>query len=365
MKDSTTKVVMVGLVFLVFTAPLFLREADLVVLGKNDFIPLYVAAKSSPSELYNPQTYQDFQMAQFSGFSESLRFTRLPFYAILLKPLGLLSYHQAYLVWVLLRLGAVIMFVFFWPHESRGDVAFMTCLSLSIAVALANGQDSLLLLLFVTLAVRWHTSRPIAAGLSLSLCAIKFHLFILLPLLLLAQRRWRLLQGFMAGAAILLALSFFGGGWNWPSAYFDTLTDSRVHPGLAHMPNLHGLFSNFPLEMASSVVILVAAWFAMQRTNFVFGLAVALTGGIPLSYHSYVADCVLLTPVVLILFAHTRVAWLKVMGVSLVSPLLPLMLLHHSRPFAYPMQVTLLLFFFSLAFVLPREPRRALEAKPA
>lgn len=364
MKDSTTRVVIMGLCLLVFTTPLFVRVADRVVLGKNDFIPLYVAAKASPLELYNPQPYQDFLMTQFGGFNESLRFTRLPFYAVLLKPLGLLSYQQAHLVWFLLRLGAVILFILLWPHESRGDVALMTCTSLSIVVALSNGQDSLLLLLFIALALRWHTGRPIAAGLSLSLCAIKFHLFILLPLLLLAQRRWQLLQGFIAGAAILLALSFFGGGWNWPSAYFDTLTDSRVHPALAQMPNLHGLFSNLPLEMAFSLVILVASWFAMQRTNFVLGLAVALTGGIPLSYHSYVADCVLLTPVVLILFAHTRVAWLKVMGVCLVSPVLPLMLLQ-SRPYAYPMQVTLLLFFFSLAFVLLREPQGALVAKPA
>lgn len=363
MKDSTIKIV-VGLVFLVFTALLYSGVSGLALSGRNDFVPLYVAAQlSGGPDLYDAQRYQDFQIAQFGEFNESLRFTRLPFYALLLKPLALLSYDQAHLIWFLLRLAAVLAFVLLWPHESRGDVALVACLSLPIVAALANGQDSLLPLLFVTLAVRWQPARPAAAGLILSLCAIKFHLFVLLPLLLLAQKRWRVLQGFFAGAAVLLALSFLAGGSNWPAEYFHTLTDGRVHPSITHMPNLHGLFSDPPLEMALSLVILGAAWWAMQRTNFLLGLAVALTGGILLSYHAFLADCVLLTPVVLILFAQTHVAWLRLLGVLLVSPLLSLMLLS-PRPYSYAMQAALLLFFFGLAVVLPREEHRALETKP-
>ena len=364
MKDSTIKV-LVGLVFLAFTAVLYSGVSDLALSGKNDFVPLYVAAQlSGGPDLYNAQRYQDFQLAQFGEFNESLRFTRLPFYALLLKPLGLLSYGRAHLIWFLLRLGVVIAFVLVWPQGSRGDVALVACLSLPIVAALANGQDTLLLLFFVTLAVRWEPTRPAVAGLILSLCAIKFHLFVLLPLLLLAQKRWPMLQGFLAGGVILLALSFLSAGVKWPAEYFHTLTDGRVHPSISMMPNLHGLFSNAPLEIAFSLLMLGAAWVAMQRTNFLLGLAVALTGGILLSYHAFLADCVLLTPVVLILFAQTRVAWLKLLGVLLVSPLLSLMLLS-PRPYSYAMQAALLVFFFGLAFVLPRGEHRPLEAKPA
>src|SRR5690606_17286130 len=61
--------------------------------GANDFIPLYVASLTVGTDgLYAVDPYIDFQMERFGAAGESLRFTRLPFYAVLLSPLRWLEY---------------------------------------------------------------------------------------------------------------------------------------------------------------------------------------------------------------------------------------------------------------------------------
>ena len=50
------------------------------------------------------------------------------------------------------------------------------------------------------------------AGFVLSLSAIKFHLFLLLPLLVITQGKQRVLAGLTVGAAALEALSFIAAG---------------------------------------------------------------------------------------------------------------------------------------------------------
>ncbi len=62
------------------------------------------------------------------------------------------------------------------------------CLSLPALAGLLQGQDVAFLLLLAALAIRLEGGgQDFAAGLVLSLCSIKFHPFLLLPVLLLAQ----------------------------------------------------------------------------------------------------------------------------------------------------------------------------------
>jgi hypothetical protein len=265
-----------------------------------------------------------------------------------LSPLGLFEYETAYLLWVLLRVAAIIGFVMLWPAgESKADTALFVCMSLPVFTALITGQDVLLVLPLIALAVRYEPTRPFISGLALSLCAIKFHLFVLLPVLFVAQRRWDVVRGFAAGGAALLALSFAAGGWNWPAAYYGTLTDGRVHPGALNMPNLHGIGMPMPLELAACALVGFGAWFAMRRTSFEIGLAIALIGGLLVSFHAYVMDGVILLPALLAVLVRAQAEWLKLASVLMLSPLLPMMLVS-GRPYSYMMQVGLALFFLAL-----------------
>jgi Glycosyltransferase family 87 len=332
--------------------------------ARNDFLPLYVAGKlAGTGDLYDPHAYYAFMIQRFAALHESLRFTRLPFYAVLLWPLSLLSYKTAYGVWWLLRIAALGAFVALWRIPSRADAALFTVLSLPVFASLAAGQDSILLLLFIAVAFRdWERGNDYRGGLALSLCAIKFHLFVLLPLLLWRQRLSRMAAGFGTGAAALAGVSFAVEGWRWPLEYFGVLTDGRVHPGPDTMPNLHGLFAALPhgayLEIAAALAVVAAAWVTLRAVAFPSGFALTLLGGLLLSFHSYMMDAAILLPALLIVMAGTTRRSLKIAGALLLSPPAALLLVSHP-PWSYLTQAGLAAFYFAAAGDLRSGPRAA------
>ncbi|MEZ5396228.1 MAG: glycosyltransferase family 87 protein [Bryobacterales bacterium] len=334
--------------------------------GVNDFIPLYVAATTVGTDgLYAVEPYMDFQNEHFGAAGESLRFTRLPYYSVLLAPLRLLDYPAAYALWSLLRLAAVVAFVWLWTGaQSKADTFLFVAISMPIYMALMTGQDTLLLLPLLALALRYEATRPFVAGVALSLCSIKFHLFTLIPVLLIAQRRWDIGKGFLAGGGALVALSFVGGGWTWPADYLHTLLDDSVHPGPKVMPNLHGLEMPFPVELGLCVSIAVTSWFAMRRMSFDVGLAAALPGGILLSYHSYVMDTVILVPALMIVMLRAEAHWMRLAAVILLSPM-PALLLLSGPPESYVMQAGLLLLLGSLLYTGLRRDEASHSLQPA
>ena len=342
---------------------------DPIRAARNDFLPLYVAAKlAGTGGLYDSQAYYAFMIQRFSALHESLRFTRLPFYAVLLWPLSFLSYETAYGVWWLLRIAALAAFVALWRIPSRSDALLFTVLSLPVFASLAAGQDTIFLLLFVAAGFAWRQQgNDFAAGLVLSLCAIKFHLFVLLPLLFWRQRLGRMAAGFGSGAAALLAVSFAVEGWRWPLDYFAVLTDGRVHPGADSMPNLHGLFAGLQhglyLEGVAVVAVLWAAWVSLGEVSFPSGFALTLLGGLLLSFHSYLMDAAILLPALLIVVAGTTRRWMKIAGTLLLSPPAALLLVSHP-PWSYVTQAGLALFFFAAVLDLRSPRRRAAAPKP-
>jgi Glycosyltransferase family 87 len=341
---------------------------DPIRTARNDFLPLYVAAKlAGTGHLYDSHAYYAFMIQRFAALHESLRFTRLPFYATLLWPLGFLPYETAYGVWWLLRIAALAAFVALWRIPSRSDTILFTALSLPVFASLAAGQDTIFLLLFIALAFRsWERGKDSGAGLALSLCAIKFHLFVLLPLLFWRQRLGRMAAGFASGAAALLTLTFVVEGWRWPLDYFRVLTDGRVHPGPDSMPNLHGLFSGLPhgvyLEAFAVLAVLLAAWVPLRDASFPSAFALTLLGGLLLSFHSYLMDAAILLPALLIVLAGPARRSIKISGALLLSPPAALLLVSHP-PWSYLTQAALALFFFATVFDL-RSPRRRSEDVP-
>ena len=300
-KDSSNRalLILVGLFFVVIMS---LDSAHLWLKGANDFAPIYVGTQLvGTGDLYNSEPYYGFLRQQFGGINESLRYTRPPHHAVMFWPLGRFPYDTAHLLWTLLRATAVAGFLLLWSRPSRRDAVMFTALSLPLGISFLNGQDTPFLLLWIALALHWQDKgRPFLAGLVLTLCAAKFHLFVLLPLLLCGQRRWRMTAGLATGAAVLLAVSFAVAGAAWPLEYFATLTDGRVHPGAAKMPNLHGMFAGLPnalwLEILAGAAVVAGAWHVVRRSSFEVGLAAVLAGGLLLSYHAYRADCTVLLP---------------------------------------------------------------------
>jgi hypothetical protein len=274
--------------------------------GGWDFLPLYAGGKLAGTPgLYNPDVVRGAEMAAAHRTGPALLFIRPPFVAGLIWPLAQLPYDAAHSLWMALRLFAVLGFILLWPHCLPYLTALACAWFVPLAGAIANGQDDPFLLLWIALAERWRDGRPFAAGLALSLCLVKFHLFLLLPLFLWTHRR-RLVPGFLAGCAVLGLISLVAGGPSWPRAYLAILKLPQISPGSHTMPNLHGLQLPAPLELTLSLAVLIAAVFAIRRLSARAALAVTIAGGILLSSHVYFADLTLLLPALLI-FAPQRV----------------------------------------------------------
>ena len=167
-----------------------------LVTGQNDYLQLYSGARLvERSELYQPGRSQEMQMETAGFYGEALEYTRPPFYAALLWPLGRLPYRRSYLVWQALSIAALFGFIVAW-NVTRRDLAMLACCwSVPLVLGIEHGQDLTFLLFLLAVVLRIEHRRPLVAGVLLSFCAIKFNLFFLLPLPILAQRRWRMLEG--------------------------------------------------------------------------------------------------------------------------------------------------------------------------
>ncbi len=166
---------------------------------------------------------------------------RLPFYYSLLSPLARLPYRLALLLWTASTILAAVFFVSLYPGVQRAQFAIASCWSLPLVFSIAIGQDVSFILLILAVTLRTlYAGNPLFAGLILSLCAIKFNLFLLLPLLFVGKREWRLAAGFSIGTVLLLAISFIAGP-GWLQSYIALILDPAVDPNSPLMPNVHSL----------------------------------------------------------------------------------------------------------------------------
>ena len=330
---------------------------DRLLMGQNDFIPIYVSAQQAVGgEVYQTAPYADFVANQFSARSSSLLFTRPPFYALLVKPLGLLDYNVANFSWIGLRLLAVAGFLWLMRVPTWADAAMLTFVSLPLSASLMNGQDVALLLPAIAASLVLEKRRKsVWAGAVLSLCSIKFHLFLLIPVLLLASKRRDIAAGFGIGAVCQLALSFAAAGLTWPLDYFSILMMDSINPEIETMPNLHGLVSGLPgatwIEFVGIVAIVAVSWVIFRKFTFDVGLSVALVGGLLTSYHAYMADAVILLPAFLVLHRHLESHLLKGSMVILLFPPAWLILLG-DRPASYGPQIAILAIFAAACWQL-------------
>jgi hypothetical protein len=147
--------------------------------------------------------------------------------AVLLAPLGLLSFHTAYIVWVTLLqymiLAALTMLLSTFANP-RTKLFFLPLLAGVIlfrptTLTLFQGQVSgLFLLIFVLASISWKKEKWALGGFLLGLTALKPNLgapiLILLGIWLLARKHWTGLLG-MAGAGIVLLVTglLYDPGW--------------------------------------------------------------------------------------------------------------------------------------------------------
>jgi len=344
--------VAVGLVlFLTWAYPL--RERALS--GHNDFLQLYAGATLvGTPELYSIEASKSVHRRLTGTWYPSVYYTRLPFYAAMLSPLGKLPYATAYWTWQ--SISITILVAFFWCYVPLyRELPLLAALSVPLLGNLLNGQDAGIVMAlagFSVLLVR--RGRDFAAGLLLSLCAIKFHLFVLVPVALILCRRWNILKGGLTGGLVLAMVSFAADGLDWPVRFFAMVTNPELHPGPEHMPTLRGLVfpfagDNRALELLlTALVVALFAWLAWRICSFEIVFGLSLVAGLLVCHHAYIQDCVLLLLPLALFHIGGASRWLRGVATVLVLPPAYFMLLHGTP---YNVAVPLLLVSVLLAAI--------------
>ncbi|HEY1241849.1 MAG TPA: glycosyltransferase family 87 protein [Bryobacteraceae bacterium] len=310
--------------------------------GRNvDFDTFYAAGKlAGTGRLYDWDAIQ--ALERQNRASNPLPFGRIPAVAFAFKPLSALPYKWAEALWLGIGIAALGGFVALWPLAGRLRAAAAVCWSFPAAMVLAFGQDTTLFLFFVALGV-WLLIREkeVAAGVVLSLCVIKPHLALLVPIWLIATRKWKTIGGGLGGGIAILAVSFAVEGIDWPKRFL------AAAPGLADaplkMPNMRGLLalvgSGMRLEVALALLLAGAVWYLSRHVDLTTAAALALAGGLAVSHHAYTYDAVLLLPLLLVTWERDGRAWLRLWTLLLFTPIPYLLLLAEK---AWPAQLALM-----------------------
>lgn len=268
---------------------------------KNDFRSFYLGGRLAGSQHLYAEANRAAQLEADASGQNPLPFIRPPFYAALLAPLARLPYVPAYIVWQVCSFLVLFATALAWRQEGAALWSMACAWSVPAAYNLIRGQDAFFLLAILSASVLLlRTGRDVLAGLIFALCGIKWHLFLLLPVFIAASRRWRFGAGAVAGCAALAGFSFAAAGWNWPLEYRDVVAYASVTPHWSDMPNLRGLLFNahlprvFELLMSGAGICLIG--FRLRRMPCDQALLVAVAGGVLVSPHAYLYDCVLFIP---------------------------------------------------------------------
>jgi hypothetical protein len=302
--------------------------------GHADFRQLYAAGymvrTGHASELYDYRAQQNFQDALVGNDERALPFIRPAYQALFFVPFSLLPYRSAYLAFLVLN--TLLLAIASWLLRStmenlarvwRGLPVFVFLVFYPIALALMQGQDSILLLALlaaglVALDQGWELTAGILVGLGL----FKMQIVIPIALLFLLWKRWRFSAGFALSASLASLISLWVVGLAQTAIYARSLFSVGTSLAGANqfplrvsiMANLRGLIfglmgARLPASwiqaltiVVSIIVLLWVAVFTPRRPKATDALVIAITASMVVSYYLFIHDLsVLLIPIVITL----------------------------------------------------------------
>jgi hypothetical protein len=288
----------------------------------SDFPVFYAAGKLIGTPIfYSPQAVQEIQVREMGCTTQSAVPLRLPYFGLMMRPFSSLPFWPAFELWRVTTLICLAVFVILWPAPRQWSL--LACAwSLPLAYCLLNGQDDGLLLMWIAIALfLLERDAPFTAGLMLSLCAAKLHLFLPLPLLLLRPEARKASYGLLLGGSTLLAISFLVQGRDWPEQLISNMQDFGS-TGNPDPVNLHGLVrGNSLLEAIFFVLIIAAIIYICRKSDLRFSFAAIFVAGLLLGNHQTVSDAVLLIPSALLLAFHPSARSSKVVAIFVITPL--------------------------------------------
>ena len=268
----------------------------------SDFSAFYSGgALAGSPHLYTPAAAFAVQEQALGCHHENIVFIKPPFYALLMWPFAQLPFVPAFYLFRTLVLVGVGLFLWLWPGD-RWVAAAACAWSVPLAATFTVGQDVIFILLAVFGAYKMlRSEREFSAGILLGLCAVKWHLFLLLPLFLLRRRSWKIVGGGAAVVTVWIAMCFAAGGPAWLSAYRAALAGPRIDPFDYKMVNLRGLFGyHSPWIWPAALVVAALCAYLIWRGGLEVALSAMMVGGVLITPHTTVCDATLFLPALLL-----------------------------------------------------------------
>jgi hypothetical protein len=300
---------------------------------RQAYTAAYLVRSGRAHELYLYNSQKEVQDQLVSPQPQALPFVSPGYEALLLSPLAFFKFRTAYLIFLgvnLVSLGACFTLLRPWMTHLQAVFRWLPSAMflgfLPIAAALIEGQDSILLLMLLTLAFVFAARQSdFPAGLVTGLAFFKFPIVLPIAFLLLIWRRWRFVAGFAVSIIAVVSLSMWITGISQTRLYVESLISiAGLRPasnGLAMYPvnwrmmaNMHGLTAGITAGLVSgswlsALTILVSAmvlvWTAIRglQVNGTSGLLLlAIPCSLLVAHHTYMHDLsVLLLPTVVLL----------------------------------------------------------------
>jgi hypothetical protein len=304
-KAAWSVVILAGVLFRAHIIHQLPREVEFCA---ADFSAFYSGgALVGSAQLYSPAAAFAVQERAIGCHHENLVFIKPPFYALLMWPFAQLPFVPAFYLFRALVLAGVGLFLWLWPGD-RWVAAAACAWSVPLAATFTVGQDVIFVLAAAMGAYRMlRRGREFTAGVLLGLCAIKFHLFLLLPVLLLRRRMWKTVGGGAAAGAMWYAMCFLAAGPHWIAMYRAALADPRLDPYAYNMANLRGLFDyNSPWILPVAAVVAALCAYLIWSGPLEVALSAVVAGGVLITPHTTVCDATLFLPGLLL---ARRIEW--------------------------------------------------------
>ncbi len=351
----------------------------------TDFPDFYAAARMVREgyghQLYDVRAQEKFQL-RYAGRTGDY-YIHPPFETLLFLPISLWSLHTAYLLWCLLNAAVLAYTAIMFQRHVIKRLEWRVLLPLfflfpPVLLSFLQGQDSLLLLLIMTLAVvELKRDRNFTAGCLLGCGLIKFHIILTFVVLVASLGRKGLLRGFALVCVTLLLISASISGWGFLTAYprflmtLSSLPLGGIHP--AAMANIRGFVSisgiaqdraaRLALTWSVSILVFWYAWRSFRSSKWTLADATSMAFGnfvlaaMLVSYHLSPPDLsIALLPIGLFsqyLAEHTgiprwaRLSLLSSQCVLFLPPLHVISLAWHV--YVYPIIPILIMFWITSA----------------
>lgn len=306
-------------------------------------------------DLYNLQAQFAAQRTFYPQLTGFVPFIRPPVYAGFMQAFALLPLSSSFFVWICLQILAVVACIAWGVRRWGNEALILGAMFLPAFLGIASGQDcGFILALIVAIFILHEKGCDVGAGVILGLGLVKFQLFTLWPLMLLIQRRWRILAGASATVVAELLLSFLLVGRSGMAAYVSLLRNANVNSSPELMINVQSIAINAHLDQTYLVVALIVlavllCAFLSWKSNFPAGVAAACAASLLISPHSYGYDATFLLPSFWYVAFTSKTALPKLLAVSMCSPL-PYLTTLAGSPWSVTAPAALLLLLAAVAW---------------